>query len=72
MNESGDEKLQQLLKKAFAPVDAELGSDLWPRMLRKLDERPMPVPWFDWILVALLAASFFFFPEVIPALLYHL
>ena len=72
MNERNDEKLQALLKRAMAPVDAELKQDLWPQMLRKLDERPIRASWLDWALVAFLAVWLFFFPEVIPVLLYNL
>lgn len=72
MNEHQDEKLRELLKTAVSPVDAELKRDLWPRMLARLDQQAARVPWFDWVLVALLAACFFFFPGIIPALLYHL
>ena len=55
------------------PVDdRELRRDLWPQMLHRLGERPTDVPWFDWALLALLGALVFFFPGVIPALLYHL
>ncbi len=73
MSERNDEKTCEALKRAMPPVeDRELKRDLWPAMLRRLDERPIRVPWFDWALVALLAALFFIFPGVIPALLYHL
>jgi hypothetical protein len=41
-------------------------------MLRKLDEQPSRIPWFDWALAAILGAVLFFFPGAIPALLYHL
>jgi hypothetical protein len=68
--------MKELLKQAVAPVpDSELGHDLWPQMLRKLDEQPLPVhrvSWFDWVLVAILGAVLIFFPGSIPALLYHL
>ena len=30
------------------------------------------MPWFDWALLAVLAIWFFFSPEAIPILLYHL
>ena len=75
-NEENSEEVKTLLKTAIAPVkDTELRRDLWPQMLRKLDEGPAPavhVPWFDWALAAILGASLFFFPGTIPALLYHL
>lgn len=73
MNERGDEKLRDILKRAMPPVrDAELKQDLWPRMLARLDRGEVRVPWFDWALAALLAAGFFFYPQLIPVLLYYL
>jgi len=75
-NEESTKKVKALLKAAIAPMkDTELQRDLWPQMLRKLDEQPSPlnnIPWFDWALAAILGASLFFFPGTIPALLYHL
>ncbi len=75
-NEENNKELKELLKQAIAPVkDSELRRDLWPQMLRKLDEQPtllVSVPWFDWALAAILGAALFFFPGAIPALLYHL
>jgi hypothetical protein len=44
-------------------------------MLRKLHEQPLPthnVPWFDWVLAAILGALLLLFPGAIPVLLYHL
>lgn len=73
MNERNVEKLGELLRNAVGPItDTELKQDLWPRMLGKLDERTIRASWFDWALIALLPVLFFFFPEVIPVLLYHL
>ncbi len=72
MSEQNDERIRELLKKAMVPVDPELKRDLWPQMLRRLEERPARVPWFDWALVALLVIWFFLSPEAIPILLYHL
>ena len=73
MNERNEEKLRELLRSAVAPVaDTELNQDLWPRMLRKLDEQTIQASWLDWALIALVPVWFFFFPDVIPALLYHL
>jgi hypothetical protein len=69
-------KMKELLSQAVAPVqDTELRRDLWPQMLRKLGEQPLPihsVRWFDWVLAAILSAVLIFFPGSIPALLYHL
>ena len=73
MSETNDEKMREALRRAIPPVtDPELPRDLWPEMLRRLEQRPTRVPWFDWALAALLAALFFIFPEAIPVLLYHL
>ena len=69
-------KMKELLKQAVIPVqNTEFRRDLWPQMLRKLDEQPSTVctiPWFDWALAAILSAVLIFFPGSIPALLYHL
>jgi hypothetical protein len=75
-NKENNKEIAALLKGAIAPMkDTELRRDLWPRMLRKLDEQPSPVvsvPWFDWALAGILGAALFLFPGAIPALLYHL
>jgi hypothetical protein len=73
MNERNDEEILELLRRAVAPVtDTELKHDLWPRMLRKLDETTIRTSWLDWALIAFVPVWFFLFPEVIPTLLYHL
>ncbi len=57
-------------------MDAELKLNLWPQMLRRLDEGGSRVlgrvPWFDWALVALVAVLLVLFPQAIPALVYQL
>lgn len=74
--EKNDERIRELLKSAVPPLrQAELESDLWPAMLRRLEERPGVlgrVAWLDWGLAAAAVAAFVFFPAVIPALLYQL
>ena len=73
MSEENNGKIREVLKRAVRPVaDKELKRDLWPQMLRRLEEPPTQVPWIDWALVVLLAIWFFFSPEAIPILLYHL
>jgi len=73
MNQKNDKDIQELLKQAIAPFrDTQLRRDLWPEMLKRLDEQPVRVPWFDWALAALLSAALLLFPGAIPALLYHL
>ncbi len=73
MNNANNGEIRELLRKAISPVaDRELKHDLWPQMLRKLDEQPSRVPWFDWALAAIVSALLLVFPNAIPALLYHL
>ena len=76
MNEQNDKEIHDLLKRSIASVaDTELRRDLWPQMLRRLDEQSAPdrsAPWFDWALAAILSAILLLFPGTIPALLYHL
>ena len=71
-----DNELEELLKQTIAPAkNTDLRRDLWPQMLRKLEQQPDPInkiPWLDWVLVSLAGATLLFFPGVIPALLYHL
>jgi hypothetical protein len=73
MNEMNDERFRELLKRAMAPMpDTELKHDLWPRMLRRLDEGPAHASWLDLALLALLVVWCAIFPAVIPGLLYNL
>jgi hypothetical protein len=70
----GSESLEKLLRAAVPRVeeDADLARDLWPAMLRRLDQQPVAVPWFDWVLMGGLAAAVAAFPAAIPMLLYYL
>jgi hypothetical protein len=61
------------LKGVIRPVeDGGLSGDLWPRMLRRMEEEPMRVPWFDWALAGLVVVLLLLFPGLIPRVLYHL
>ena len=86
MNEQEQKRIADLLQRSFTPVNRELGRDLWPRMLRRLDERSpgrrwfavlfsagalSAVPWFDWALLAVLIVGVGAFPKAIPIWLYH-
>jgi len=72
MTEPNDDRLKKFIKQTLPPAEVELRRDLWPQMLRRLDERPASVPWFDWALLAGLILSLCLMPGVIPVLLYHL
>lgn len=72
MNEREMEEMKKLLKEALSPVQEELRRDLWPAMVRRLDERTVRVPWWDWVLLGVASLLILLFPGVIPALLYHL
>ena len=73
MNTHDEERLKKLLREALPPVgaDAEPRRDLWPAMLRKLDETQTP-PWFDWALLGGAAVMAVAFPAWIPVILYYL
>lgn len=67
------DRMRKTLREALPPVrQPELRRDLWPEMLRRLQEKPARVPWFDWALLAVSIAAAYFFPALIPALFYHL
>jgi hypothetical protein len=64
---------RDLLRRGVPPMaHAELERDLWPRMLRRLDEGSRRVPWFDWALVAVVVIWAISAPQMIPILLFHL
>jgi hypothetical protein len=65
--------IRRHLRSALPPLsDAELHTDLWPRMLRRLEESPETFGWVESILVGLVALTLAIFPELLPAMLYHL
>jgi hypothetical protein len=68
------EGMERLLRQALPRIeDTGLERDLWPAMLRRLEERrQVRVPWFDWALAGGLAALLAVFPAWIPVLLYYL
>lgn len=74
-------RIKELLKESLVPLGErpEPARDLWPAMLRRLDEEPMPrplataaVPWFDWALAVAVLAVLVASPGLIPVLLYYL
>ena len=68
-----DEALKQWLQHA-APgaADRELKRDLWPQMRQRLERPPVPIPWGDRALAAVLLLCLLLFPQIIPAVLYLL
>jgi len=71
-----DQEYEQFRKKLRAAIPLlrrpELGRDLWPDMLARMNEPRMRVPWYDWVLLGAAGVGACFFPGLIPALLYHL
>jgi len=67
-----DVRWKEFVKRSIEPADAELRRDLWPAMVRRMEQSERRVPWFDWALLGALTASLALVPRIIPMLLYHL
>lgn len=72
MNEHDERQIREALRQSFPPVDTELRRDLWPDVLRKLDTESKGVPWYDWALIAAMAALLLYFPQLVLVFAYHL
>ena len=72
MTEHDDRRIRDALKQSFPPVNTELRRDLWPEVLRRLEARPTPVPWYDWALAGLSVMTFVAFPRLVLVFAYHL
>jgi hypothetical protein len=74
MKEANEARIKELLQQALRPSSAQLPRDLWPQMLRHLDQRTpaSAVPWFDWALMAAVGICVLAFPHSITVLLYYL
>ncbi|HKS82751.1 MAG TPA: hypothetical protein VJR23_14705 [Candidatus Acidoferrales bacterium] len=72
MDQHEDVRLKEFLKRGAAPADSELRRDLWPAMLKRMEQSERRVPWFDWALLGLVGASLLLAPQIIPMLLYQL
>jgi hypothetical protein len=72
MTEQDNRRMSDALQQSLPPVNTELRRDLWPEVLRRLDDRPVRVPWYDWALVGLSAGVFLAFPRLILVFAYHL
>lgn len=72
------DRMTVLLRSALPRVgdDADLPRDLWPAMLRRMDEQSArgasSIPWFDWALAGGLVAFAAIAPGTIPVILYYL
>ncbi len=66
-----DQKFKDYLKTALPPVESTLERDLWPAMLRRMDQRSAALPWFDWALLGLLATLLLVVPGAVPIFLYQ-
>jgi hypothetical protein len=74
MNTNEEDRIRKLLQQALPPIEADLEPrrDLWPAVLKRLDEKQAAPPWFDWALLAGLVGLAAFFPTAIPVFLYYL
>ena len=72
MTEHDDRRIREALQQSFPPVNTEIGRDLWPAVLRRLEAHPAQVPWYDWALIGLSSAIFLMFPQLILVFVYHL
>ena len=77
-SEQDSVRMTRLLRESLPPIggDNEPARDLWPAMLRRMDEQPLrgaaSVPWFDWALAGGLVAFAAIAPRTIPVILYYL
>ena len=73
MKQPDDRRIEDLLRSAFPPLgDVEPSRELWPQLRRRVERSALRVPWFDWVLVALLPAWCVAFPEVLLFLMYQM
>jgi hypothetical protein len=78
MRDQEADRMTLLLKSAIPRMDDEvdLPRDLWPAMLRRMDEPSArgvaSVPWFDWALAGSLVVFAAIAPRTIPVILYYL
>lgn len=74
MNNENQDGMKKLLQTALRPVkgEPEPRRDLWPAVLKRLEEKQGMPPWYDWALLAGLVGMVAFFPTAIPVLLFYL
>lgn len=67
-----ENELRAMLREGLPRVERADGMDLWPRMLRRLDERNARMTRLDRVLLILVSLGLVAFPAIIPQLLYQL
>lgn len=69
-----EDEVRAALRRAVPPAETELRRDLWPNMLRRMEETApaAPVPWYDWALGLALVAAVFLYPKLLLLFAYHL
>lgn len=69
-----EEDIKRVLREAFPPLGhtAELRRDLWPVMMRRIEDQQANVPWYDWALAAAILALAVLFPKMALLFAYHL
>lgn len=72
MKNFDSEEFEKSIRHAIKPNKHELQRDLWPRMLSRLQPPAIRVPWFDWVLAAIVAIVCLLIPETLGGLLFHL
>ena len=78
IRDQGLDHVKRMLRSALQPVgnEREPERDLWPAMLRRMDNEasrgPGRVPWFDWALGGALLTFAVVAPHTIPVILYYL
>jgi hypothetical protein len=74
MTEHEEDRIKKLLQQALPAMNAEPepGRDLWPAVMKRMDEKAGMPPWFDWALLGGLVGMAAFFPTAIPVILYYL
>lgn len=72
MKKTDELRLREFLLKTVPRAATELERDLWPAMLRRMENSEKHVPWFDWVLLGAVTACLLLAPQMIPMLLYQL
>ncbi len=67
-----DDDLVRSLRSTVPPWTDAAPPDLWPRMLRRIDQAPPRFGWLEAALAAAILAAFALYPEIVPVLLWHM